>query len=175
MKILAIDPGSQSSAWVLWDGSRLLSFDLTGNESVLRMLESRVGLEGCQLYIEMIGHYGRGMPAGREVFDTCVWIGRFTQAWKAPCTHVLRPTVKTHICGASNANDANVRQAVWDRFGGRKAAVGTKKQPGPLYGVVKDIMQAFALALYVSDTEKNNRRALPEIEAEGKCETNTAY
>jgi hypothetical protein len=42
-----------------------------------------------------------------------------------------------------------VRQAIFDRFG----AKGTKKKPGLLYGVVKDIMAAFALAVYVTDSQ----------------------
>ena len=53
--------------------------------------------------IEMIGHYGTGMPAGKTVFDTCVWIGRFTERFfqirgKEPA-YIMRKDEKINLCG----------------------------------------------------------------------------
>ena len=107
----------------------------------------------ADLAIEMIGHYGAGMPAGKEVFDTCVWIGRFAQAFEEHAndgqtwtTH-LRTPIKAHLCGNARAKDGNVAQALRDRFGEK----GTKANPGPFYGVKSHIWQAIALAVYHSD------------------------
>lgn len=65
--------------------------------------------------------------------------------------HILRPSVKTHICGTPRAKDANVRQAIHDRLG----APGTKKAPGVTYGVTSHSIQALALALYAFDMLQN--------------------
>jgi hypothetical protein len=143
-KVLAIDPGPTESAYVLWDGSKILNKGKESNWFVIGLLQGvKEDQPDIKIAIEMIGHYGTGMPAGKEVFDTCVWIGRFIQICGQD-NRVLRPTVKTHICGSARAKDSNVRQALIDYLG----APGTKKKPGGTYGVSKDIWQALALAVY---------------------------
>jgi hypothetical protein len=98
------------------------------------------------------------MPAGKTVFDTCVWIGRFSEA-HAQVTGalpdlILRPTVKAHICGSAKAKDPNIIQALVDRFapGQPNKGKGTKAAPGWFYGFAADVWQAYALAVYVADT-----------------------
>src|SRR5678809_428964 len=87
--------------------------------------------------IEMIASYG--MAVGREVFETCLWIGRFVQAARGEHTLVYRRDVKMHLCGNNAARDSNIRQALIDRFGpGKDKAIGRKALPGPLYGVSAD-------------------------------------
>lgn len=156
--VLAIDPGTRESGFVVWNGSKVIESGVAANDLMLRNI-ARLLAEGSEiLAIEQIGHYGRGMPAGKEVFDTCRWIGRFTQHWIDVCAEkypdrwgntycVLRPSVKTHLCGTPRAKDPNVRQAVFDRLG----KPGTKREPGVTYGVTSHAVQALALALYVSD------------------------
>lgn len=146
--ILAIDPGSEESAYVLCQGSRLAEFGKVENQVLLdRLPYWRV--EAGHMAVEMIASYG--MPVGREVFETCVWIGRFVQAWEGPCTRVYRKDVKLHLCGQPRAKDANVRHALLDRWGGKAAAVGKKACPGPLYGVSADVWQALAVAVTFAD------------------------
>lgn len=145
MKVLAIDPGNEASAWcVLVDGKPFESGkDL--NEVVRRKLREW-RKEGWLLAVEMIASYG--MPVGREVFDTCVWIGRFVEAWGADHVLVYRKDVKLFHCSSTRATDANIRAALIDRFGpGKDKAVGTKKAPGPLYGFKGDEWSALAVAL----------------------------
>jgi hypothetical protein len=90
------------------------------------------------------------MPVGREVFETCVWIGRFQQVWRDPeaVKLVYRRDVKLHLCGNSRAKDANIRQALIDKLG----PVGTKAAPGPLYGVRSHAWAAVAVAVTAFDT-----------------------
>lgn len=161
MKVLAIDPGNEQSAYVVIDTDthRPIAFDKAENGELRRAICAG-NFEDCDgAAIEMIGHYGTGMPAGKTVFDTCVWIGRFTEAIRLtyaappqPMT-VLRPTIKAHLCGSAKAKDSNVTQALVDRFapGQPNHGKGTKSEPGFFYGFKADIWQAFALAVYVAD------------------------
>ena len=148
MNILAIDPGSTESAYVLWDGVTVLEKGFLPNQELACLMGDNQAFVGAQLCIEMISHYGSGMPAGKSVFDTCIWIGRFTECWNGPDPElILRPTIKTHLCGSARAKDQNVRQALIDRFG----APGVKARPGVLYGVTSHCWAALALAVCAHD------------------------
>lgn len=154
--IFAIDPGTTDSAWVEFDAKsrRILAFAKAPNQSVLNQLERRWAIcDGDQprnrlLAVEMIASYG--MPVGREVFETCVWIGRYVQAWDADYRMIYRRDVKLHLCGSPRAKDGNIRQALLDQIGPQ----GTKKAPGPTYGVSKDVWAALAVAVYCADALK---------------------
>ena len=79
-----------------------------------------------KVIIEMIASYG--MAVGKEVFDTCVWIGRFKQISESQdieVEYIYRKDEKINICNSMKAKDSNIRQALIDRFGD----VGTKKNP----------------------------------------------
>lgn len=154
--ILAIDPGNEQSAYVIFDGRRVVEKAILRNDVMLERVESAgssANVKACA--IEMVASYG--MAVGREVFDTCVAIGRFAERW-AIASHgdeahlVVRRDVKMHVCGANNAKDSNIRQALLDRFGpGKEKAIGLKRSPGPLYGVSSDMWAALALAVTFHD------------------------
>lgn len=147
MKILAIDPGTTASAYVLWDGESVHVKGFTPNDDLLALLRSGDLMPYDAVAIEMVACYG--MPVGREVFETCVWIGRFTERAKQPVRLVYRKDVKLHLCGSPRAKDGNIRQALIDKHG----APGTKKQPGRLFGVSSHIWAALAVADYAVDTQ----------------------
>lgn len=136
---IAVDPGNERSALVWFDTGTARPYDsmIVRNEEAVELVRDE------RIVCEMIASYG--MPVGREVFETCVWIGRFWQA-ASSCELVYRRDVKLHLCGSARAKDANVRQALLDLYGG-KAAVGTKKKPGPLHGFRKDLWAALAVAV----------------------------
>jgi hypothetical protein len=158
--ILAIDPGSEQSAYVAYANGRPVNFGKVPNDWLLQRLRDQQCLDATGVFgqsqhvtIEMIASYG--MPVGSEVFDTCVWIGRFIEAWRGSYTLMFRREVKLHLCGQARAKDPNVRQALIDRFGpGREKAIGTKKQPGPLYGVSADVWSALAVAVTWSELQR---------------------
>ena len=151
MIIRAIDPGPVLSAYVDFDTETRLvvTMDKIRNDELLESTEEPgAGFE--KLYIEMIA--SQGMAVGASVFRTCVWIGVFAKAFKGDCGLIPRPSVKLHMCGSSRANDANISASVANRYGGdTRTAKGTKKSPGPLYGISKDIWQALALAITATE------------------------
>lgn len=153
--VLAIDPGNKQSAFVMiGEGEIPRDIGLVGNDMVLSQLDYLFLCHpNTPLVIEMIACYG--MPVGAEVFDTCVWIGRFKERWLmlgGEVEFVYRKDVKMNLCHNMRAKDANIRQALIDRYGGKETAVGVKKSPGPLYGIKKDIWSALAVGLTYLDT-----------------------
>ncbi len=149
--ILAIDPGPSESAYVLWDGSRIVRYSKVVNELLCDGIMTNC-VEADEMVIEKIASYG--MAVGEEVFETVYWSGRFTQAFYAhlkPVFWITRGEVKMHLCQSMRAKDANIRQAIIDRFGGKDRAIGKKATPGPLFGVSGDVWSALAVALTWSD------------------------
>jgi hypothetical protein len=151
--ILAIDPGTMESAWVVLRDGKPASYGKAANDYIANEVHktNAFGYAPSHLAIEMVASYG--MPVGREVFETCVWIGRFIQAWGGEFTQVYRKDVKMHLCQSARAKDSNILAALLDRFGpGRSKAVGTKKAPGPCYGFSGDMWAALAVAVTFQDT-----------------------
>ena len=148
MTIIAIDPGTTESAILEWDGERVRKSSIMSNGAMLMALSS--GNSTDSVCIEMVASYG--MPVGREVFETCVWIGRFIDRWKMTTGQlarlIYRRDVKLHHCGNARAKDSNIRQALVDKYG----PPGTKKAPGRTYGLKSHLWSAFAIATYASET-----------------------
>ncbi len=145
---IAIDPGTEKSAFVHMDGGKLVSHGIIENDEMVRLLINAKDVD--EVVIEMIASFG--MPVGAEIFESCVWIGQFIHAAHGKKVYRLfRNEIKNHLCHSSKANDANIRQALIDRFGGKDKAVGTKKAAGPLYGVSKDVWAALAVACTWND------------------------
>lgn len=144
--ILAIDPGNIESAYCLIDKEtyKPVEFGKIKNEELLYKLETYEHLNRF-LTIEMVASYG--MPVGKEIFDTCVWIGRFIQVLDKGFTLVYRKDVKINLCNSMRAKDSNIRQALIDRFG----VVGTKKNQGWFYGFKADIWSAYAVGITYLD------------------------
>lgn len=150
MTILALDPGTTHSGLVV--------FNAPDRVSAATVVENREVFDWLQTFpvqpvaIEMIASYG--MAVGKEVFETCVWIGRFVQAAGPDRVRlVYRKDVKMHLCGTPRAKDPNVRQALIDRWGGKAEAIGNVKKPGPLYAVKSHAWAALAVAVTAAETK----------------------
>ena len=146
--IFAIDPGTTESGWCIYKAGHIADSGVVSNDDQLRRLSTISWDPSMVLAIEMVASYG--MPVGKEVFETCVWIGRFQQAWHTPNAALLvyRRDVKLHLCGNARANDGNIRQALIDKLGPQ----GVKANPGPTYGVKSHAWAALALAVTVAET-----------------------
>jgi len=149
MRILAIDPGNELSAYVFRTDSAFKA-GIVPNAELLQLLDILAGTQVDHLAIEMIASYG--MPVGQTVFETCFWVGRFVERCKLPYSFVYRKNVMLHLCNSPRGNDATVRRALLDSFGGdEKMVVGTKAKPGVLYGFKKDMWAALAVHQYAKD------------------------
>jgi len=163
--ILCIDPGTTHSGVVVFDGKNILfSKSDYENNSLLNALADFNGVSYFRkkygvmhMAIEGIASYG--MAVGATTFDTVEWIGRFRQAFDfSKTTKIYRKDIKMFLCGSMRAKDKNIRQRILDIFpaggGGKTPQIGTKKQPGALYGVTSHAMSALAVGLtYKYSTE----------------------
>jgi len=145
--ITAIDPGTDKSAIVTLDTvGNVVSPEIVSNEVLLQYCRDGViSTNQHPVAIEMIACYG--MPVGREVFETCLLIGRIMEILErdgVPVRLVFRRDVKIFLCGSMRAKDANIRQALIDKYG----VVGTKKNQGPLFGISSHLWSALAIADY---------------------------
>ena len=179
--ILCIDPGSRTTGWVILRDTgdplpELIDHGNTPTPAFLEWLRGHDELGVDQVVIEHVGHYGTGMSAGADVFETCIYIGRMVEIVRPlPVEKVRRQSIKTQLCGRATAKDKNVRQALIDRWGGDSAAIGAKRcpdckgkgwrgrgrpqcvacgstgwglPPGPLHRVTEHVWSALAAGVY---------------------------
>jgi hypothetical protein len=149
--IIGIDPGTDQTAYVIWNGKTVAESSILPNKEMLELVRGN-RWDGLPMFVEMIASFG--MPVGKEVFNTVLWIGRFCEVWdikEQPWKLVYRQDIKLHLCQSVRAKDSNVAQALRDRFG----PVGTKKQKGALYGIKSHLWSALAVAVYAFDTVKS--------------------
>lgn len=149
MTTIAVDPGTEESAYIVYRDGEIIDKDILENDEMRLMLEQCFRAPNDKLAIEMVASYG--MPVGKDVFETVLWIGRFIEAWGGPYKKVYRKDVKLHLCKSMKAKDANIRQAIIDRYppigGGKTPQIGIKDQPGPLYGMKSHLWSALAVAI----------------------------
>lgn len=153
MRVLALDPGDTQTGYCFIDVDTLrpLRFGKEDNQSVLLLVQ----LEAYDLLVsERVASYG--MAVGRNVFETCEWVGRYTQASHAPVVYIYRQEEKLHICHDSRAKGSNIRRALIDRFAQHdlKNGRGTKKKPDWFYGFKKDVWAAYAAGITYIEKEK---------------------
>ena len=153
MKVLAIDPGSTESAFVFYDGERIYDFDKQNNYAILQNIKTT----GADIVlIENLSNYG--MPVGRDVFETLIWIGRFVQKCEERELKnqlILRASIKAWHCGTTAAKDSNVKQSLVNKYAKHdlKHGKGKKDNPDFFYGFKADVWQAFAIAAYYFEKE----------------------
>ena len=161
MKILAIDPGNEMSAYCILEDYKPIEFGKLPNVDMLQKIFGLAVGAGPiidKVAIEMVASYG--MPVGKEVFDTCVWVGRFWEMYgdTDEVSLIYRLEVKEMICHDSRAKDANIRQALIDRFAQHdfKNGKGTKKKPDWFYGFAADVWAAYAVGVTWLDKQKED-------------------
>lgn len=160
MKLLAIDPGTTESAYVVLDWNyNILAHDKVNNAALLELIDTRKDISNVA--IEMVASYG--MPVGREVFETCVWIGRYMQecdrALDIKPDWVYRQQEKLNLCHCTRANDATIHRALVDRFAqfDKIRGTGVKNHPDVFYGFRADQWAAMAVGVTWLDAKHAER------------------
>ena len=140
--ILGIDPGPVIQSYVVFDGKRVIA---SGDVSLTEMVQL-IHQDHSELMIAIEHIECMGMAVGKEVFQTVFNSGRMFSA-AAVCRMIPRRDIKLHLCGSNRAKDSNVRQSLIDKVG----PVGTKRNPGPCYGVSNHLWSALAVAVTATD------------------------
>lgn len=162
MRVFAIDPGNTESAYCVVDADTLrpLDFAKIPNNELRDYIRDFIFEEEDRAVVEMVENLGMGV--GREVFETAVWIGRFSERLDRKLIHpadtVYRTDEKLHICQSRRAKDPNIRRALIDRFAKHdlKNGRGTKKNPDWFHGFAADVWSAYAVALTYIETRLRN-------------------
>mgnify|MGYP003337027969 CR=1 FL=1 len=163
------------------DEYNIIEFGIHDNADMRTVVRNHAYMgESPRLVIEQIA--SMGMAVGAETFETVYWSGKFSEAFFAvsgrEADRIPRVPIKVHLCGTAKAKDANVRQALIDRFGGSsalqkaKAAKGKKgvivepaREAGPLAGIFSHCWSALAVAVvYIDRLRVDARQALKGTE-----------
>ena len=153
MIVLSIDTGTTESAYAVMNyhkQERLVEFGKIHNDAMIDKIINLSSKINFVCYEEFASY---GMPIGQTTMKSIWWNGYFCaicEKSNLPFYPVLRKDVKMHICQTMKAKDANIRQAIIDKYG----EPGTKKNPGMLYGASKDVWSAIAINLTFND-QKN--------------------
>lgn len=185
MVVIGIDPGPEKSGVVVFNASSnevIWSADDLDNKVVLVQLREGGWWPHAMtvdvVFVETIE--AMGLTVGKSTFQTMKWVGRFIEAWEgvgANCGgggviyEVSRGDEKVFLCGAVTfrnpstgkskaVSDAQIKAAIKDKFpatgGGKNPVVGTKRKPGPLYGVKGHAWSALAVALTGLETMRRS-------------------
>jgi hypothetical protein len=163
MMILGIDPGPTQSGWAILgtapsvNGYTVHDSGVDDNHDLLIWVKH--GQRCSILAIEtMLVNYGS--KVGPSVMDTMRWAGKFEQAWLdqerfADSVRLIpRQEVKAALQCSITAGDGDVRQALIALIG----PPGTKRAPGPAYGVTSHAWQALAVAVAASRSAQDARQ-----------------
>ncbi len=158
--MLALDPGNRETGFCYVDTATRapLQGGKEPNDFVSEIARTCTDFDVAA--IEIIESYG--MAVGRDVFETCEWIGRFKQIFddRGISYHIItRKEEKLTICGSPRANDTTIRHALIDRFASHdfRSGKGTKANPDFFYGFRADQWSAYAVATTALDrAEKEN-------------------
>ena len=163
--LVAIDPGTKASGVCLLstnDMKPIWCAKLCNHYVIATTLSQIYNLRliGAEITYRVVIErmQGNNMPVSSDVFETCEWIGRFTEGfsslYKTDVSYVYRREEYKALCSnIYTHNDKGVRQALVDRFayGEKNYGKGTKKEPGWFYGFSADSWSAYAVGVTYLD------------------------
>lgn len=177
MKIMAIDPGTTESAYVILDDQyQILSADKVGNDVVLSIIADAPGLdaviiEDIEPRYNSTDRSAAGAVMGQSTIETIKAFGRFS--WQAALRGLtvgsifrrderscLIPTKRNGLPPlpetAPKHADGQIRASLIRRFArhDKERGRGTKANPDTFYGFHGDMWQAMAVGVTWLDQAK---------------------
>jgi hypothetical protein len=159
--ILALDVGTDSSGYCLMGRNNYIPYEFgkVDNNTLLNSIV-KMWLYDALVYEEFQSY---GMAIGKSTITSITWNGRFIQAADErhiPFYPLYRLEEKLNLCGTAKAKDANLRQAMIDRFAkfDFKNGKGTKANQDWFYGFSKDAWSAAIIG--VTFIDKINKEAV---------------
>ena len=172
MIVIAVDPGSEESGLVVWDGDKVWFKGIAPNLECVAFIAllGKWSLQCDQVTVLAIEHtkpYVLTTAGGRpyvpdQIQATSYWVGQMAREWTAQTmqseVQIQRSDVLKHlkankrkIAGrAAPSKDSQVVIRLRSRFGEK----GTKQNPGLTYGFKSHIWQAFAVAVTYMDQQR---------------------
>lgn len=177
MKIMAIDPGTTESAYVILDDQyQIFSADKVGNDVILSIIADAPGLdaviiEDIEPRYSSTDRSAAGAVMGQSTIETIKAFGRF--GWQASLRGLmvgsifrrderscLIPTKRNGLPPlpetAPKHADGQIRASLIRRFArhDKERGRGTKANPDTFYGFHGDMWQAMAVGVTWLDQEK---------------------
>ena len=140
--VIALDPGPVETAYLILTADGIKEFGVAPNLSILPLLRYS---QSYEVVCEKVESFG--MAVGVSTFETVRWEGEYrcTCRMIGMAFHpVTRKQIKAFWCHTTRATDSNIRQALIDHYGEQ----GTKKNPGPTYGLKGHTWSTLAIAGY---------------------------
>jgi len=137
----------ERNEWTIFEKGIILNHDLK-----LLVANMVVMAPKYTIYIAIEKMVNYNQKVGASTFDTIEYIGRFKECWEE-CAFWLeiesmpRKTAVGHLCNFTTDGDKHVRAALIKRFGD----IGTKAEPGVLYGFSSHLWSALAIAVTYID------------------------
>lgn len=153
--VIGIDPGPQESAVVLLMPNGEVRDPTMQPNSLIAESLPRWGDWSHHLIVETLTPLDERI--GQESLDTHGWAWVFAALFPGPSHKLSRYQVEAAL---AVQNDAGITAACLELLGheNRRVAVGTKKKPGPLYGMKKHLWQALGVALAWVVLNKGDKR-----------------
>lgn len=154
MKILAIDPGTTKSGYVVWDGNTVLEAAEAGNNRLRAIVAAHARAGSIdEIAIEVMTNT-HGNEAGKTVTQTIFWSGRLFETYvlcrsngKHDPYQVDRSDVARYLCGGKVYGDKEISQALDKRFPNL-----------PVHGHCK---AALAVAVFIHDKVTGEKSGAP--------------
>tara|TARA_R100000655_G_scaffold87428_2_gene127601 strand:- start:252 stop:728 length:477 start_codon:yes stop_codon:yes gene_type:complete len=151
MMILGIDPGPTHCGFVVYDSTARRVIE---SHKQIEVVEAITGIDIYSgrvdlVAIERVQSYGIAGSSLLRTSETVGMLYQCSQALRLPTVLLYRREILRGLDALGKGNkDSLVRQRLIEMHGGeRRAAQGTKKAPGPLYGVASHAWAALAVAV----------------------------